>query len=86
MQWLKVRGVAARADVDPKVVYRAIHDGKLKAATVGAGRNFRVADLWVDEWLELEREALRVKEEARRREALRTTTRGLVAVPSRRLG
>jgi hypothetical protein len=38
-------------DVDPKTLYRAVKDGKLKAARIGAGRNLLFCEAWCDEWL-----------------------------------
>ena len=52
MRWLKAREAAAYAgNISPKVLYRAVRDGRLKAARIGVGRNLVFAVEWVDEWL-----------------------------------
>lgn len=51
MRWMKPKEAAAYACVSPKVLYRAIAAGDLKAARVGRGRNLVVSESWVDEYL-----------------------------------
>jgi excisionase family DNA binding protein len=40
---------AARAQCNPKTIYRAVKAGKLRAAKIG--RDLRFRDEWIDEWL-----------------------------------
>jgi excisionase family DNA binding protein len=49
--WLDVQGVCARANCGPKLVYRAIETGKLRAAHIDGRRAIRVHSDWVDAWL-----------------------------------
>jgi len=53
MVWVKVPDAAERwaGGVNPKVLYRAIRDGHLRAARIGSGRNLLVCEAQVDEWL-----------------------------------
>jgi hypothetical protein len=46
---------AARVWVDgrsPKILYKAIRQGKLEAARIGAGRNLMVNEDQIDRWLQ----------------------------------
>jgi excisionase family DNA binding protein len=52
MTWIKAPEAAALAGVSVKTIYRAVRDGHLRAARVGAGRNIRLCPAWIDEWLE----------------------------------
>jgi len=51
--WLTAKQAAARAQVGPKTIYRAVHSRRapLRAATVGGRRDLRFLPAWVDEWL-----------------------------------
>ncbi len=51
--WVTVRQAAARAQVGPKTIYRAVHSRQapLRAATVGARRELRFLAAWIDEWM-----------------------------------
>jgi hypothetical protein len=61
--WRKVKDQAKRAgNVNPKILYAAIRAGRLRAARVGAGRNFLVADEWLDQYLTAQSEALRAED------------------------
>jgi hypothetical protein len=53
MVWMKAADAAREwcGGVDPKTLYRAVKDGKLKAARIGAGRNLLFCEQWCDEWL-----------------------------------
>jgi excisionase family DNA binding protein len=50
--WLTVRQAAAYIQTGPKVVYRAIAAGHLRAARIGARRDIRVRREWVNEYVE----------------------------------
>ena len=50
--WLTVKQAASRAQVGPKLIYREVHAGRLKAAKVGGRRELRLRPEWVDEWLD----------------------------------
>ena len=54
--WLTVREAADRARCGTKVIYRAVKEGRLRAATVsgrGRGRGALLfAPEWVDAWIE----------------------------------
>ena len=50
--WLTVRQAAAYIQTGPKVVYRAIAAGHLRAARIGARRDIRVRREWVNEYAE----------------------------------
>lgn len=49
--WLTVREAAARARCGPKVIYREVKAGRLRAATIGNRRDLRIFSDWVDDWL-----------------------------------
>ena len=53
MKWLKAKAAAAECagGVSPKLLYRAVRDGSLKAARIGAGRHLLFCEEWVNEWL-----------------------------------
>ena len=48
--WLTSKEAAARAQCGIKVIYRAVHAGRLKAVKVGLGLRIHVA--WLDAWLD----------------------------------
>jgi excisionase family DNA binding protein len=50
--WLTPREAAARARVaTTKVIYAAIHAGKLRAVRLSARKNVRIHVDWVDAWM-----------------------------------
>jgi excisionase family DNA binding protein len=49
--WLTVAQAAARAQVGPKVIYREVRAGRLRAARIGGRRELRLLSEWVDLWL-----------------------------------
>lgn len=49
--WLTVKEAAARARCGPKVIYREVKAGRLRAATIGNRRDLRILAEWVDAWL-----------------------------------
>lgn len=49
--WLTAREAATRAKCGPRLIYRAVAAGQLRAARIGAGRAVRIHIDWVDEWL-----------------------------------
>ena len=67
MAWKKVPDAAREwaGDVNPKIVYAAIRDGKCKAARIGAGRNMLVCEEFIQEWLQ--GVSLKEKREPRKR-------------------
>jgi excisionase family DNA binding protein len=46
-----VNEAAKRARCGPKLIYREVNAGRLKAAKVGGRRELRVLAEWIDEWL-----------------------------------
>jgi excisionase family DNA binding protein len=50
--WLTTSDAAARARVARKTIYKAVKRGKLRAAQLSAGGDYRFKDEWVDAWLE----------------------------------
>lgn len=50
--WLTADQAAQRAQVGPKTIYAAVHDGELRAARIGGRRSLRFLAEWVDAWLE----------------------------------
>jgi excisionase family DNA binding protein len=50
--WLTVKQASKRAHCGPKLLYREVNAGRLRAARVGAGRNLRLHVEWIDEWLQ----------------------------------
>jgi hypothetical protein len=53
MVWKKATDAAREwcGGVDEKTLYRAVKEGRLKAARIGAGRNLLFCEAWCDEWL-----------------------------------
>ena len=49
--WLTVNEAADRARCGPKLIYREVRAGRLRAARVGGRRELRLLVEWVDEWL-----------------------------------
>jgi excisionase family DNA binding protein len=49
--WRTVPQVCKRAQVGPKVVYKEIKAGRLRAARIGGRRSLRIHDEWIDQWL-----------------------------------
>ena len=50
--WLDVRQAAARAQVGPKPIYRAVKTGALRAARIGGRGELRFRAEWIDAWIE----------------------------------
>ena len=50
--WLRPREAAWHAKVGPKIIYRAVRSGALRAARVGGRKELRIRREWVDRWLE----------------------------------
>ena len=49
--WLTVAEAAERARCGPKLIYREVRAGRLKAARVGGRRELRLLPEWIDAWL-----------------------------------
>ena len=49
--WFTVGEAAQRARCGPKLIYREVKAGRLKAAKVGGRRELRFLASWIDEWL-----------------------------------
>lgn len=47
-----VKHAAAICRVSAKTIYRAVEDGRLKAARLGQGDALRIRMEWIDEWIE----------------------------------
>jgi excisionase family DNA binding protein len=52
MLWLTVREAADRARCGPKVIYRAVRTGHLRAAKIGGRAELRFRPDWIDGWLD----------------------------------
>lgn len=50
--WLTVEQARRIAQVGPKLLYREIAAGRLRAARIGGRRELRVRRDWIDAWLE----------------------------------
>ena len=50
--WLTVTEAAERARCGPKLIYREVRAGRLRAARLGGRRELRLKAHWVDLWLE----------------------------------
>lgn len=49
--WLTVREGARRAKCSPRVIYRAVQLGKLRASRLTARREYRIHREWIDAWI-----------------------------------
>lgn len=49
---LTVAQAAAYVGVSTKTIYRAIEDGRLKAAALGRSGAIRIRPEWIDEWID----------------------------------
>ncbi|MEQ1761101.1 MAG: helix-turn-helix domain-containing protein [Vicinamibacterales bacterium] len=49
--WLTVKQAAARMQVGPRLVYRSVASGRLRAARIGNRRDLRFLPEWVDAFL-----------------------------------
>ena len=49
--WLTVEEAAGRARCGPKLIYREVRAGRLRAARIGGRRELRLKPEWIDEWL-----------------------------------
>lgn len=49
---LTVIETAAYVGVSTKTIYRAIEDGRLKAAALGRSAGLRIRPEWIDEWID----------------------------------
>jgi excisionase family DNA binding protein len=50
--WLTVKEAAQIIKCGPKLIYREVTAGRLRAARIGNRRDLRIHRSWVDEWLE----------------------------------
>jgi excisionase family DNA binding protein len=50
--WLTVTEAAARARCGVRVVYRAVHRGKLRAARISDRGDLRFRPEWIDTWID----------------------------------
>jgi len=50
--WLTVPQAARAANLGRRTIYRAVRDGKLKAARVNGRGDIRIARSWLTQWLE----------------------------------
>jgi excisionase family DNA binding protein len=50
--WMTVREAARYVRCGPKVLYREIRAGRLRAARIGGRRELRIRSEWLDSWLE----------------------------------
>jgi hypothetical protein len=53
MRWLRAKDAAREwcGGTSPKLLYKAVKRGELKAAPIGSGRNLLFCEPWIDEWL-----------------------------------
>lgn len=49
---LSVAQAAAYVGVSTKTIYRAVEDGRLKAAALGRSGGIRIRPEWIDEWID----------------------------------
>ena len=52
MTWLTVSEAAARAKAGKRSIYAAVRTGELRAAPINERGDLRIADAWLDAWLE----------------------------------
>lgn len=52
MTWLTVGEAAARAKAGKRSIYTAVRLGELKAAPINDRGDLRIAESWVDDWLQ----------------------------------
>lgn len=50
--WLRVKEAARHAQCSRRVLYAAVHQGRLRAVHVGGRRSLRFRAEWIDAWLE----------------------------------
>jgi excisionase family DNA binding protein len=50
--WLTVEQASAYVQCGPKLLYREVRQGRLRAARVGGRRQLRFLTAWLDQWLE----------------------------------
>lgn len=50
--WLTVEESRRKAKCGPKLIYREIKAGRLRAARLGLRRDIRIHEDWIDQWLE----------------------------------
>ena len=63
--WLVASEAAARARCGPKVIYRAVRSGALRAAQIGGRRELRFLPEWIDEWITAQTIPAMINERAR---------------------
>ncbi len=49
--WLTIKESCPVAKCGPKLIYREIKAGRLRAARIGGRRDLRIHRSWIDEWL-----------------------------------
>src|SRR5262245_51097789 len=49
--WLTVKEACARAKCGPKMIYRAISTGQLRASRLGVRNDYRILEPWLDAWM-----------------------------------
>jgi excisionase family DNA binding protein len=52
MTWLTVAEAATRAKAGKRSIYAAVKAGELRAAPINERGDLRIADAWIDAWLE----------------------------------
>jgi excisionase family DNA binding protein len=50
--WMRIREASAYTRCGPKLIYRAVREGQLKAARLGRRRDLVFRQSWLDEFLE----------------------------------
>jgi excisionase family DNA binding protein len=59
--WLTVEQARDIAQCGPKLLYREIRAGRLRAARIGGRRDLRIHRDWIDEWLTRSAEPVEVR-------------------------
>jgi excisionase family DNA binding protein len=59
--WLTIKESCPRAKCSPKLLYREIKAGRLRAARIGNRRDLRIHRDWIDQWLEASAEPIEVR-------------------------